>query len=97
MHAQWSIKALLEYAKKLGIAILPEDYKSFFALLSTECDDDDNTYISWKCTPNKKTMCEHAEKKWEEITDALSTSDDNTTVPFTHFKKKVCLNAKGDC
>ena len=62
LHARWSIRALLESAKKLGIAILPEDYKSFFALLSTECDDDDNTYISWKCTQTKK-QCMSMQKK----------------------------------
>ena len=55
LHARWSVNALIKSGKKQNIDIgLLNDYSSFFNFITSECPTEDQAYISWDCTPDKK-------------------------------------------
>ena len=79
-HPQWSIQALINCSKKHNVELPFFDYNSFFQYLTVECQSDDRTYISWLCTPDKKSFCQHISSKWESVQDLLKNLDhDNST------------------
>ena len=95
LHMRWSVNALIKIASKLEIDLPFNNYTSFFQLLYSDCEELDNTYISWSCTPNMKSICKEIATNFETTLLLLDGSDPNVTVPFTHFIKKLVTDADG--
>ena len=94
LHMRWSVNALLKIASKMEITLPFTNYTSFFQLLYANCDNIDNTYISWSCIPNKKNLCQDIVSNFNTHTEILRNSE-TTTVPFTHFVKQVQTDDDG--
>ena len=96
LHARWFINALISCCQKQNINLEFYDYCSFFEFLTSECEKEDNTYISWNCTPEKKRTCRHINVRWAELRERLKNIDDReTTVPLQHFEKQYYTKKNG--
>ena len=51
-----------------------------------DCPTEENTHISWKFTPNKKTICRDIDDGWHVKHLMLEVDDGSVTVPFTEFQ-----------
>lgn len=72
LHARWSVQALISCSEKQKISLQEIDnYDSFFAYLYQDCPKDDLTYINWECVENKNTLCDHIQKRWNELKEAI--------------------------
>ena len=78
---------MVKLAYKLEITLPFNDYTRFFEIMYTHCDDDENTYKSWDCTPNKRTICQSITSMFTEVLDQLENADEKETDSFTHFTK----------
>ena len=89
LHACWSVQALISCSEKQKISLQEIDnYDSFFAYLYQDCPKDDLTYINWECVENKNTLCDHIQKRWNELKEAILAKDDKVTyVNMQHFDK----------
>lgn len=98
LHARWAISALLKLCMKAEIS-LPEfinSYETFLAHLSEDCAIDANTYISWECTPDKNSICEHISFKWDNFKTFFQTFKTELTVPLQHFETIEHVNKSGN-
>ena len=58
LHARWAVKSLVNCCNENEMNIDGiKDYETFLQKLTEECETDPNTYISWNCTPDHKTLC----------------------------------------
>ena len=48
---------------------------------------------AWACTPTKKTIYDHIQQQWHEVTNYLASADDNIKVLFTNFEEREYLDA----
>ena len=94
LHARWAVKAMIKCFTKQEIPFPVSDYLNFFSSLYADCENGENTYITWDCTPNKNKVCAHISRNWHELKNIAATSDVNVTVPFTEFMLP-CYDAKG--
>ena len=98
LHARWVIEAILKSSKKQKINLDDKfkDYKSFFTYLTHDCPEDEHAHISWQCTPDKKTACQHIISRWNTLkATLLESSDEVTTVKFNYFHKEKIITKKG--
>lgn len=58
---------MTEYSEKQKINLTFTNCTLFFKHLTANCESIDTTYINWKCTPDKKTLCDSIKSKWEGI------------------------------
>ena len=74
-----------------------KDYSSFFNCLTKKCGkEEDSTYISWKCTPDKETLCNDIKKEWNTLKMKILERDDKkTSVPMQHFELLEMVTRKG--
>ena len=92
LHARWTINALLACLRKHGLDPKEfSDYYSFFEYLTADCVKDEHAHISWKCTPNKSSVCSDITGRWLKFVDELSTfvdvvGGDDVTVHMEHFE-----------
>ena len=96
LHTQWSFKALLEWAKAVGQPVDALDYCGILIRLTQDCDAEEQTYISWECTPDKDQIGEHIKTRWPDLKTDLAQHDEGKTVSFSEFQNKVCTKAKGE-
>ena len=96
LHVRWAIQVLIKCLDKQSISFPAADYVEFFQLLYADCPGEDNTYISFDCTPDKRHLCEHIIANWIKVQESTSASDDKVTILFTEFKKLPCFNADGE-
>ena len=61
----------------------------------SDCPSEENTYISWTCTPNKNKVCQHVQSKWENVQAVASSADENIMVLFAEFKNMECFGKDG--
>ena len=89
LHARWSINEIIQCAKKQNIPLESFDsYTMFFKALTEQCSNHDYTYISWQCTPDKKTTYQDISSNWECLKLFLiESSNGDVTVPFNYFQK----------
>ena len=97
LHARWSINAIIQCAKKQNIPLESFDsYTTFFKALTEQCSNHDYTYISWQCSPDKKTTCQDIFSNWDHLKLFLvESSNGNVTVPFNYFQKTNIITKKG--
>ena len=62
----------------------------------SKCELENTTHISWACTPDDKTVCDHIGKHWDEIKNKCKDSNEEVTVPFLHFEKVDVKNKHGE-
>ena len=67
LHGRWVINAIIRVASKLDIRLPFNSYTSFFSICYNNCDVNENTYIPWQCTPNKKQVCQHVNTNFSNI------------------------------
>ena len=79
LHARWSVKSLLAYAKLKNVELPFTNYATFFDYLNSDCESSNTTYISWVCASNNKNLCRHAEEKWDKLKNILEQSDQEKT------------------
>ena len=79
LHAQWSVNSLLQWTRKVGVNINANNFRTFLGILMVDCPSEQHTHISWECTPNKKSVCDHVTKNWSELKQRLQDVDDQTT------------------
>ena len=96
LHVRGCINALIKLAYKLEITLPFNSYTGLFELLYTHCDDEDHTYTSWSCTPNKKTVCESVTTMFDKVLSQLEKAEESVTVSFTHFTKEPQYDDKGN-
>ena len=103
LHARCGIAALIQCIKKHGLNPTNfNDYYTFLKYLTENCLEDQYTHISWTCTPNKGTICEHIKNQWEKLLNNLSVfidvSDvnDNITVQLEHFEPVMVKSKSGE-
>ena len=91
LHARWSINEIIQCAKKQNIPLESFDsYTTFCKAFKSflQCSNHDYTYISWQCTPDKKTTCQDISSNWECLKLFLiESSNGDVTVPFNYFQK----------
>ena len=89
LHARWAINAFIQCEKKENIPLESFDsYIKFSKALTEQCSNHDYTYISWQCTPDKKTTCQDISSSWECLKLFLiESSNGDVTVPFNYFQK----------
>ena len=96
------IQALLACSNKHGLSPTDcTDYYSFFRFITQDCPPDDYTHISWSCTRDKKTICNHVLARWQEIIDNFSlfidvTDGDYVTVHMEVFKHVMVSTKSGE-
>ena len=97
LHARWSINAIIQCAKEQSIPLESFDsYTTFFKALTEQCSNHDYTYISWQCTPDKKTTCQDISSNWERLKLFLvESSNGDVTVPFNSFQNSIIITRKG--
>eukprot|EP00794_Sanderia_malayensis_P019611 gene19611-21542_t len=96
LHAQWSVNSLLQWTRKVGVNINANNFRTFLGILMVDCPSEQHTHISWECTPNKKSVCDHVTKNWSELKQRLQDVDDQTTtVQLKEFKVQLCYDANG--
>ena len=97
LHARWSINALLDICKKQDLELSFDSYETFFNNLTQNCAKDNLTYISWQCTPSKKTLCNDIQQNWKNLKDFLiRSSDEPVTVPLLLFDNVPYTTKKGE-
>ena len=57
LHARWLVNALIKSCKNQILHGRINDYSLLFIFITSECTTEECTYISWDCTPDKKTLC----------------------------------------
>ena len=96
LHARWFINALISCCQKQNIDPEFHDYGSFSNFLTSECETEGNTYVSWNCTLEKKRTYSHINVRWAELREHLKNIDDcETTVPLQHFEKQHYTTKNG--
>ena len=95
LHMRWAINAIIKLASKVQITVAFTNYATFFQLLYTDCEEIENTYISWSCTPNKKSLCQDIINNYNSQMQLLENSKPDSTVPFTHFVKQIQYHDDG--
>ena len=90
LHARWAIQALINNAEKQGIPLPFTNYESFFENFTSECKDNQSTYIKWEFTPSKHVICKTIVNLWEAFKDDMVTKDDGVTyVSMQYFEVAV--------
>ena len=89
MHNCWSIQALIQCATKQQVDLNSIDsYDAFFDYVTSSCEAESTTYISWKCTPDTNKTYEHISDNWSSLKEKIPEQDHRkTTVKFQHFDK----------
>ena len=88
LYTRWSINALIDSAKMQSIDFGNITSYETFDYLTSSCDIESATYISWNCTPNKNEICEDITKNWDTLKQSLSEqSNDSITTNCMHFEK----------
>ena len=106
LHARWSIQSLIDLTNKQKIELGPvTDYYSFFTFLTQDCGESETTYIPWDCVSDKKSLCAHVLKRWENLSQRISNESavyesttenaDNFTTKMQHFVKISTTTKKG--
>ena len=96
LHARRFINALISCYQKQNTDLEFHDYCSFFEFPTSECDKEDNTYISQNCAPEKKRTCSHINVSWAELRERLKNIDDGeATVPLQPFEKQHYTKKNG--
>ena len=97
LHARLVIAAIIECAKKQNIELPLHDCQSFFEYLMEDCQKEQHAYISWKCTPDHRTICDNMKSKWNSLKALLVKGSANAiTVHFLQFEKLPFENKKGE-
>lgn len=92
LHARWSIKSLIQCCKKQNIDLDFTDYQTFFEFLTRDCEKDENAYVSWDCTPDKRTVCKSITNNWQKfVSSILQNSSADVAVPFSFFSTTAYL------
>ena len=80
-----------------GLSLPFTDCFNFFDFLYSDSSKDNFTYISWECTPDKNTACNHISSKWNDFSDYLVNSCSiDVKVSFTEFEKLAHTTRSGD-
>ena len=89
LHARRGVDTLVKLCTKQNIPLEFESYITFFEILRRNCPVSENDiYLLWDCTPNKKTVCNH-QKIWENLKQQLlAKGDQDVTINFQYFLKK---------
>ena len=62
-----------------------------------DCQKEQHAYISWKCNPDHRTICDNMKSKWNSLKALLVKDSANAiTVPFLQFEKLPLENKKGE-
>ena len=62
---------------------------SFFSLSTKDCRSLLSTFVDWKCTPDKKQVCNEIIMNWNTIKEKLLfNSNDEISVKFRFFHKE---------
>ena len=65
--------------------------------LTNSCEKEQITYLSWKFTPNKHTICSDVETKWKDLKNFLkSKSLDKVKVQLMRFEKNRPYKKSGN-
>ena len=85
----WSVDALFKCCKLQSINLgQVNDYYSFFNHITSGCEKETTTYVSWQGLSVKDKLCDNIKQKWEDLRAVVKEASDITvTVPFVHFKK----------
>ena len=89
LHNCWSIQALIRCATKQQVDLNSIDsYDALFDYVTSSCEAESTTYISWKCTPDTNKTCKHISDNWSSLKEKIPEQDDRkTTVKFQRFDK----------
>ena len=71
LQARWSIKALLDSAKKQNITLPFTSYATFFDFLTADCEKSKMTYLKWECSPDSTAICSDIKQKWEHLKEEI--------------------------
>ena len=92
LHARRMVLSLINLLTKYSLQPAEfNDYYSYFSYLTADCPKEEHTHISWSCTREKKTLCQHITSQWQHIVDRLwvffntDDSDSEITVRFEYF------------
>ena len=55
---QWSIEALLNWAKQVSVELDATNFRNFLEILMINCPTEQNTHILRACIPDKKDVWE---------------------------------------
>ena len=68
------------------------DYYMFFEQVTQHCKKEEHTIITWDCTLDKKSCCNHILTEWHNLkTSILQQDDKSTEVSVQHFEKVEVL------
>ena len=96
LHMRWALKSLIEVCKENEIDLGDtKNYDTFFSHLTVGCKSNPNSYITWECTPNYKTICPSISNKWDFLKEIILSKNPQKTVEFTQFVKKPHVTKKG--
>ena len=72
LHARWVIKAMIENCEKqmIGLGHI-NDYYTFFEQVTQHCKKEEHTNITWDCTPDKKSCCNHILTEWHNLKTSI--------------------------
>ena len=77
LHTCWSIQALIQCATKQQVDLNSIDsYDAFFDYVTSSCEAESTTYISWKCTPDANKTCEHISDNSNSLKEKILEQDD---------------------
>ena len=80
-----AVTALCEQFKIL-IPDFPVTYQDFLSELIKNCPKDaETTHISWDCTPDSKTRCDHIMGQWDTLRACFSQTQLESTIKATRF------------
>ena len=93
LHARWIIKSMIENCEKQMIDLGHiNDYYTFFEQVTQHCKKEEHTKITWDCTPNKKSCCNHILMELHNLKTSIPQQDDKSTeVSMQHFEKVEVL------
>ena len=97
LHAQWSIKALIDlcHAQSIDTGTVL-DYYPFFDLMTKHCEPAETSHVSWDCVKDKKELCHHIKEQWNKFsTQILEKSNEDVKIKFQHFEKVQHVNKNG--
>ena len=64
-------------------------HSAFPDFLTNSCEKESTTYQTWKCTPNKNTICSDIETKWKDLKNFFKCASDNKVkVQLMCFEKR---------
>ena len=87
LQACRGVDTLVKLCIDQNITLDFDSYGSFFEVLQKDCPDSpNNVHVSWQCSPNKHTLCEHQQNQWDAIKYSLSKSDDKVKRTFQYFE-----------